>query len=236
MSKSRLVSAVVPVFNGERYIGAALDSIFSQTYQMIEVFVVDDGSTDNTLSVLKSYHGKIQLIRQENSGPAAARNRGVEACNGEYIAFLDADDLWEREKVESQVREMLENPELEAVLGMVREFSLSDSSAHSKANEPVRTGSLPGFLPSTLLIRRESFQRIGPFDSSYPVGEFIEWFSRAKTAGLRWKMLESVVLNRRVHESNLGILKRPDYRQNYLKLLKEHLSRIREKNGKQSGD
>src|ERR687893_681850 len=97
-----LVSCIVPVFNGERYLQAALDSIFAQTYRSLEVLVVDDGSTDNTAAIVGSYGDRVRYLQQDNHGPSAARNRGIEAATCEFIAFLDADDLWHAEKLERQ--------------------------------------------------------------------------------------------------------------------------------------
>src|SRR5690242_4967891 len=93
------VTCIVPVFNGERYLGEALDSIFAQGHQPLEVLVVDDGSTDGSAAVAKSYGDRVRYFFQPNAGPAAARNLGLEAARGEFIAFLDADDLWHRDKL-----------------------------------------------------------------------------------------------------------------------------------------
>lgn len=93
-NNSELVSVIVPVFNGGNSISRCIDSILSQTYVQVELIVVDDGSTDDTLEILSHYSGKIKLIRQGNKGPAAARNHGLAQSCGEYIAFLDSDDYW----------------------------------------------------------------------------------------------------------------------------------------------
>lgn len=87
-------SVIIPVYNRERLIEKALDSVFAQTFDDFEVIVVDDGSTDQTAEVVRAHPSSVQLIRQENSGPGAARNTGIEAASGEYVAFLDSDDKW----------------------------------------------------------------------------------------------------------------------------------------------
>ncbi|WP_315077731.1 glycosyltransferase [uncultured Clostridium sp.] len=99
-----MVSIIVPTYNNEKYIESALQSIFNQTYKDIEIIVVDDGSTDNTSEVLKKYTNKIIYIKKENGGVASARNLGLNIANGEYIAFLDADDLYDKNKIEKQVK------------------------------------------------------------------------------------------------------------------------------------
>ena len=98
-----LVSCIVPVFNGERYLAEALDSILAQTYRPVDLIVVDDGSTDGTAQVAAGYGERITYLYQENSGPAAARNKGIDAAQGEFVAFLDADDVWHEEKLARQM-------------------------------------------------------------------------------------------------------------------------------------
>ena len=93
-NSTKTISVVIPVFNGERYIAAAIDSVLSQTRPADEVIVVDDGSSDSTAAVLLSYGGRITVISQPNRGGADATNQGVAAARGAVLSFLDADDLW----------------------------------------------------------------------------------------------------------------------------------------------
>lgn len=102
-TKNELISIVIPVYNGERDLEETLKSVFAQTYRNTELIVVDDGSTDGTLQILDRYAGQLRLIRQQNKGAAAARNLGVKEAKGSWIAFLDADDLWESSKLEQQM-------------------------------------------------------------------------------------------------------------------------------------
>lgn len=111
MKPEPLVSAVIPTYNRARVVSEAIDSVLGQTYPHVEVIVVDDGSTDDTLEMLKSYGDRIRLVSQENRGPAAARNRGVAASRGEIIAFLDSDDLWLPTKLERQVELLQKTPD-----------------------------------------------------------------------------------------------------------------------------
>src|SRR5436190_9496549 len=97
---SSLISCIVPVFNGDRYLAETLDSILAQTHRPIEIIVVDDGSTDGTSAIAAEYGEKIRYIRQENSGVASARNLGLQSARGDFIAFLDADDLWHAGKLQ----------------------------------------------------------------------------------------------------------------------------------------
>lgn len=120
MAEQPLISCIVPVFNGERYLWEALESIFAQTYRPIEVLVVDDGSTDGTGAVAASYGSRLRYLWQPNAGPAAARNRGLEAARGEFVAFLDADDLWHPEKLARQMARFAARPGLDGSVAHVQ--------------------------------------------------------------------------------------------------------------------
>jgi len=108
----KTVSVVIPTYNYGRYIAEAIDSALAQTYAPLEIIVVDDGSTDDTRAVLAPYGDKIRTICQQNAGVAAARNTGIAAARGEYIAFLDSDDLWHPRKLELQMARFDADPSL----------------------------------------------------------------------------------------------------------------------------
>src|SRR5436190_9018266 len=108
----KTVSVVIPTYNYARYLGAAIDSALQQTHAPLEVIVVDDGSTDDTPRLLDGYGDRIRVIRQKNSGVAAARNAGVREARGELIAFLDSDDLWKPRKLELQIARFEADPGL----------------------------------------------------------------------------------------------------------------------------
>ncbi|WP_052691870.1 glycosyltransferase [Teredinibacter purpureus] len=101
-----LVSVVMPLYNGEKYVKQALDSALAQSYTNLEIVVIDDGSTDKSVDIVKEYGDKVTLVIQKNSGPASARNNGVEVANGKWIAFLDSDDIWLPNKLETQLAKM----------------------------------------------------------------------------------------------------------------------------------
>ena len=96
------VSVIIPSYNAERWIKSTIDSVLAQTYSNIEIIVVDDGSTDESVSVISKNYPEIKLITQKNQGVAAARNKGIENASSEWIAFLDADDIWLPNKIRDQ--------------------------------------------------------------------------------------------------------------------------------------
>src|SRR5665213_1535655 len=97
------VSVVIPAYNAELFIARAIDSVLSQTTPVSEIIVIDDGSTDSTLDLVRGYGDKVRLIAQSNGGPARARNVGVAISSGKYVAFLDADDWWDPDKTKQQL-------------------------------------------------------------------------------------------------------------------------------------
>jgi glycosyltransferase involved in cell wall biosynthesis len=150
----RSVSAIVPAFNYGRYLSAAIDSALAQTYPLLELVVVDDGSTDETAAVLASYGERVRVLRQDNRGPAAARNAGIAAARGELLAFLDADDGWHPRKLELQVERLAAEPAPGLVhCGMER----IDGSGRTLG---VATGGHEGWIADTILRLEEGV--IGP--------------------------------------------------------------------------
>ena len=112
VKKMNLVSVVIPAFNSSDYIKRAINSVLNQTYKKIEIIVVDDGSTDNTEEILSNYIKKKEIIylKKKNGGPASARNLGIEKSRGNYIAFLDSDDIWEKTKIKKQLEVIYKKP------------------------------------------------------------------------------------------------------------------------------
>ncbi|MBK9638742.1 MAG: glycosyltransferase family 2 protein [Bacteroidetes bacterium] len=100
---NELVSVIIPVYNGEKFVAASIESALKQSYSPIEIIVINDGSTDGTQEILNQFEGKIIVIRQKNAGQADARNHGLTIAKGKYIALLDSDDLFIPEKIEKQI-------------------------------------------------------------------------------------------------------------------------------------
>jgi glycosyltransferase involved in cell wall biosynthesis len=198
-----LVSVIVPVYNRERFLAAALDSVFAQDYRPLEVIVVDDGSTDGTAAVARSYP-EVRYLYQSNQGVAAARNAGVAASRGELLAFLDSDDLWASNKLSSQVGFLLAHPQVGLVLCHMDTFLEPGIERPAWIKPHLLEGANPANLPSALVVRRSVFERVGNFDAAYVVSEDVDWFARAKDLRIPLHFLPEALLHRRVHAGNLS--------------------------------
>ena len=165
-SERSLVSVVIPSFNYGRFVCAAVDSALAQTYTPIEVIVVDDGSTDDTADRLAGYGDQIRYIRQDNRGLSAARNAGIHQARGDWVALLDADDLWHSQKLEMQLAAMREHEDV-ALIGSPAALELPETLPSTPRITPltVRDFLLTAPLgPSGALIRRRCLSVVGYFD------------------------------------------------------------------------
>ncbi len=222
---SPLISVIVPVYNGRRYLDAALASVQAQTHRPLEVIVVDDGSTDDSAAIAAAYPGA-RIVSQPNQGTAAARNHGVRLARGDCLAFLDQDDVWTRDKLAWQAAALAARPDLDMVFGQVRQFFSPDWDAADRPGLYCPSEPLTGYLPSALLVRRAAFLAVGPFDTVWRMGEWAEWFTRARDHGLREWVVPHVVAWRRLHAGNKGLLDGAA-RGEYARLLKASLDRRR---------
>jgi glycosyltransferase involved in cell wall biosynthesis len=200
--KKPLVSVIIPVYNGAKYIKQAIESVCVQSYDPIEIIIVDDGSTDDTLTIVRSFK-VIRYIRQENRGCAVARNAGIIESNGELIAFLDADDYWSANKLNIQVGCLLNHPHIGYTLGKQRNFLEFGTDRPFWLREELLLKDHTGFLP-TLVIRRQVFETVGPFNTDYRISSDVEWFCRLEDAGVSGMVVPEIVLYRRIHGSNLS--------------------------------
>lgn len=227
MRDNPLVSVVIPVYNCEKYLNAAIDSVLAQTYQPLELIVIDDGSIDQSSEIAQSYGAKVKYFYIENSGLATALNHGISCCQGEYLAFLDADDLWIAEKLELQMAAFGQNHELEAVFGHLQQFKSPELDHTSKEKLKISVETAPAYHKDTMLIKREAMLHIGLFNSQIKVGDFIDWYLRAHEQGLKSSMLPNILAKRRLHQNNMGIKDR-NYRIDYVRVIKASLDRRRQ--------
>lgn len=217
------VSVIIPVYNAERYLRAAIESVLTQTVLPLEIIVVDDGSTDASGAVARRFVPNVRVVTQPNEGPAAARNCGVSLARGDYLAFLDADDLWVDNKLQRQLHALTTNPALAMVFGQVEQFYSSELSQQATLPDLGQRHLLAGIHVGAMLIRRAAFARIGLFDPQWQVAEFMEWYGRAQALGVKSLVLPDLVMRRRIHTTNLGIRAHHLARREYLRLAKRRV-------------
>lgn len=220
------ISVIIPVCNGERYLGEALESVFGQTRRPDEVVVVDDGSTDGSAQVVKGLGDAVHYVYQENQGVGAASNTGIQRATGSMLAFIAADDLWTEHKLALQEQAMAAHPDVDMVFGHVEQFHSPDLHANARASIYCPPTPEAGYHQGCLLIKTASLHRVGHFETRYVMGEFIEWYGRAMEQGLKSIMLDEVVYRRRLHGTNLSLRKK-DSRTDYAHVLKAAIDRKR---------
>jgi glycosyltransferase involved in cell wall biosynthesis len=217
-----LISCIVPVYNGGRYLGEALDSILAQTYRPLKVIVADDGSTDGTPEVAAAYGDRITYLRQSNQGYAAAKNLGLSAAEGDFIAFLDDDDVWHPEKLMRQMARLRERPEIGLCFTHFKNFWMPELAAEERRyqghphSQPQSAWSI-----STLLARRAVFDKFGDFHDGTRGLENMTWFLRAAGQGVVIEILPDVLSYRRFHEESFTRRGPSEVFDNLLPILKE---------------
>lgn len=230
INRSPLTSIIIPVYNAENYIQETIQSVLNQTYRPVEIIVVDDGSTDQSAENIRQFQqSEVKYHFQSNLGAASARNRGIELAQGEFLGFLDADDLWLPKKLELQMRSFQKHPELDMVFGHIKQFRSQELNAVEHWEAVLEKKDIPGISVCTMLIKMKSFQRIGLFEIQWRVGEFLDWYTKAKEAGLKSHMLKEIVTMRRIHTDNIGVRER-QAQADYLHILKKTIDRRRNKN------
>jgi glycosyltransferase involved in cell wall biosynthesis len=178
------VSVIIPTYNRAQRLGKAIDSVLVQSHQDFELIVVDDGSEDNTDELIENYNSDIVYIRQENSGAAAARNRGIEKARYNLLAFLDSDDWFAENKLKTQIQAMNRNPS--CLISHTNEIwyrngqILNQKLKHKKSSGDIFAQSLElcAVGMSTIMIHKEIFDRYGFFDEGYPCCEDYEFWLR----------------------------------------------------------
>jgi glycosyltransferase involved in cell wall biosynthesis len=215
------ISVIIPTYNRADLIGQALESALAQTYPADEIIVVDDGSTDDTEQVVAQYAGRVRYMRQVNAGPSAARNRGIQASSGDFIALLDSDDLWVKDRLERQLSALTLHPDLDFIFGLEAKFNSANQTAPPEINhhdyfeclnsiecvisDPLEVLLKENFFVATssVLFRRGCIDKVGLLDVSVRLAEDYEYWLRFAFAGFHFGFINAVLCRRRLHEGNL---------------------------------
>lgn len=204
------VSVIIPTYNRAAVVTEAIDSVLAQTFRDFELIVVDDGSTDDTRNRLVGYGERIRMICQENHGVSHARNVGIRAARGKYVALLDSDDLWLPKKLETQIAVMEAQPDIPLChteeIWIRRGVRVNQMKKHQKHGGYIFPNCLPFCVisPSSVMIRRALFDEVGDFDESLPACEDYDlWLRVTKTSPVHF-IETPLIVKRGGHDDQLS--------------------------------
>jgi len=219
-----LVTIIMPAWNRARYIREALDSLLEDTWSPKEIIVVDDGSTDETAAIVNSFP-QVRYIYQEHQGVSVARNTALENATGEYVTFLDSDDIWVPGRIAFSINFFEDNPELDYILAK-QELFLEKGCVVPEGFRPSRFGN-PEQSEGTpvLMARRACFDRIGKFNPLFRKCEDLEWVARASDEGLKMARIPLVAVKVRIHDRNTTYLDKTDHNSLVFKIIRDSIHR-----------
>lgn len=212
-----LVSVIVVTYNRAHFLKDALDSIKRQTFKAYEIILVDDGSTDDTRKIAEKYE-RIRYIYQEHGGISKARNTGVKAARGKWIAFLDSDDLWKEDKLQKQTDYLQSHMECRIVFTTFSNFTdIPEDKLDVRQKELLQT--VIEWCVPTALIDRSLFDEIGLFDETMEYGEDTDWVFRLKFSKINvGHCVDEILYLRRIHSSNITTSRKEICKEDLLKL------------------
>jgi glycosyltransferase involved in cell wall biosynthesis len=226
------VSVIIPAFNAAAFLAEAVESALAQTHAPLEIIVIDDGSTDSTAEVAGRL--PVTFMRQENAGVSTARNRAIARSRGELIALLDADDVWLPQKLAVQIEALDREPEA-GYASCFFSYIFRPLPGPPSWWPPrwYRDGHVPPTeaglcIPSTWLLRRSTWDAVGPFEPQRRLGEDINWLARAKDLGFTTALVDDVLVHKRAHEMNLSSQVAVTGAGVWLSTLRESLARRRQ--------
>jgi len=226
--KKPLVTVIIPTYNRDWILKEAIESVLSQDFDDFELIVVDDGSTDNTESIIDEYAGDIIVLRQDNHGVSAARNAGIACASGPLIAFLDSDDVWLPQKLTSQVDFFKSNPD--ALICQTQELwirkgkRVNPKNRHKKISGMIFKHSLPLCMvsPSAVMMKKSLLDKTGLFDESLPACEDYDLWLRISSRYPVFLIDTPLIIKRGGHEDQLS--KTPGLDKYRIKALKKIIS------------
>lgn len=201
------ITVIVPFFQAEKYIAETIESILTQTYAPQEILLVNDGSTDQSMEILKQYKTLRILENPSNMGQSATLNRGINAASQPWLSFLDADDLWHPNKLEKQWIRILQdetNATSKLYFTHIEQFVSPELPVEEQQKVDIKHPIIAGIAKTTLLTHKSVFDRTGLFDTQWKIGDFVDWYVRCKEIGITDVIIGEVLARRRLHTSNMS--------------------------------
>lgn len=226
------VSVIIPCFNSEKYLPLAIQSINYQNSEHLEIIIIDDGSTDQSVQIASTFPN-VKLITQANTGPSSARNKGLHAAKGNYIGFLDADDEYPTNKLSLQMDYLTKNKEADFVSGRIQCIGTGSDYRFVKSYEDVEKKIMRNFHLGANLYRRSVFDKIGNFDEELRFAEDVDHWYKILEQNLKFEFLEEVTLLHRRHEENMTNKSRSAENSYFIKALKKSLDRRKNLNSEE---
>ncbi len=199
-----LITTIVAVRNGERFLKEALDSILATHYPKLEILVIDGGSTDATATIAQAYP-QVRYSKQIGTGIPDAYNQGVAEAHGELVAFLSHDDRWLPDKLTRQTEYLATHPDHQLVVCRIRHFLERGCALPAGFRSELLEGDQVGKIMETLLVRKSLFETVGTFDTNYKIGEDVDWYARVQDAGFEVPVIPEVLVEKRVHDANSSL-------------------------------
>jgi len=202
--KKPLVSVIMIVKNGEKYIASAIESVLDQDYRPFEIIVIDGHSIDATEKIVRAYP-QARFVLQKNKGVSDAYNCGIEEARGDFVAFLSHDDTWTPDKLSTQMTYMLEHPEIQFTISKIAYFLEPDATPPSGFRKNLLDETPVGRIMETLVARKQVFDKVGRFNTNLSTAEDVDWYARASDAGIPMAVIPAVLLNKRIHGDNISL-------------------------------
>ncbi len=198
------VSVIICVYNGERFLAEAIQSVRDQDFENIQLVVVNDGSTDKTEDIINSFDNLTLVSHKTNQGHPGAKNSGLAVAEGEFICFLDADDRWSNQKISIQLAFHQENPEI--LFSFTAETFCFENGAEAPnwTRKQAFQSDHIAYCSGSMMFHKAAFKIVGEFNPSYRNGDATDWIFRAKDHGLYSGEINQVLLYRRIHGNNLS--------------------------------
>ncbi len=203
-TENPLVSIIMIVKNGERFIRQALGCILEQSYRSFEIILVDGNSEDKTLDIAAEYDS-IHILQQPGIGVSDGYNTGIKAANADFVAFLSHDDLWTPDKLTLQMNYLIEHPEIMFTNCLSTFFLEPGSGIPAGFRRHLLVGEHPAMIMESLVTRKTVFDRVGYFNNALCTAEDVDWYSRAADLKIPSFMLPKALLQKRIHDRNISM-------------------------------
>lgn len=199
-----MITVIIPVKNQQKFIAQSIESVLEQTYDDYELLVIDGNSTDDTEKIVK-YYQMVKYIKQKDSGLYSALNLGIHLAAGDFITFNGSDDIWVKDKLETQVSYLMSHPEIQYVVSKIRCFLEPGCLPAPGFRLELLTSEPVARILENLMVRKSLFEKIGYFNDELSIAGDVDWYSRAIDANIPMAAIDKVLVYKRIHDGNISM-------------------------------